>query len=165
MDNEIRIKIIERFDSYFAGINNKGAFLLAFNTFLLGAFIVSYKDLVEQIDCSILWIFNLLIGLISLTSIVCRVWTIIEIMPYLKSTKIKNEKSNLFFNDIATEDKNSFFERINNTDEKKQIVDLNNQIHELSKGLRNKHILIKTALIFNLIGILFLLSIIYLILA
>lgn len=36
MDNDMRIKIIERFDSYYAGINNKGSFLLAFNTFFIG---------------------------------------------------------------------------------------------------------------------------------
>jgi len=164
MENEIRIKIIERFDSYFSGINNKGSFLLAFNTFLIGVFFVGYNDLLGIIACYEKLIFNVLMGLIMTSSIISMIFTIIAIIPYLKSAKISNEKSNWFFNDIATEEKDLFIERINNTTSEQQILDLNNQIFELAKGLRKKHRLIKIALIINFIEVVLLVPVIYLIL-
>ena len=164
MENDTRIKIIERFDSYYSGINNKGAFLLAFNTFLIGAFIVGYKEILDLITCCERCFFNLLIGIILLLSILSMIYTIIAIKPYLKSSEVGQSKSNWFFNDIALENKQDFFDRINGTSDKQQIDDLNNQIYELSKGLRKKHKLIKTALTLNLIEIIVLIPIIYLIL-
>jgi len=164
MNNDIRIKIIERFDSYYSGINNKGAFLLAFNTFLIGAFLVGYKDLINLIECRFKCEFNLMIGLIMICSITSMVFTIISMIPYLDSKGTTGRKSNWFFNDIATDDKEIFFERINNSLENDTINDLNNQIFELSKGLRKKHQFVKVALIFNLIEIILLIPIIALIL-
>lgn len=163
MNNELRIKIIERFDLYFSGINNKGAFLLAFNTFLIGAFLVGYTNLINLIGCQFKCEFNLMIGLLMLCSITSMVFTIISMIPYLDS-KGTDRKSNWFFNDIATDDKEVFFDRINNSLENDTINDLNNQIFELSKGLRKKHQFVKVALIFNLIEISLLIPIITLIL-
>lgn len=159
----MRIKIIERFDSYFSGINNKGAFLLAFNTFLIGAFIVGYKDLINTIGCQYKCEFNLLIGLLVACSITSMVFTIISMIPYLDSKGVGDRKSNWFFNDIATDDKETFFDRINNSLESEIITDLNNQIFELAKGLKRKHRIVKIALIFNLIEVTLLIPILTLI--
>lgn len=164
MDNDLRIKIIERFDSYYSGINNKGAFLLAFNTFLLGAFIVGYKDLIDIVGCKCICVFNLMIGILMLCSIISMIYTIISMIPYLDSKTNDDRKSVWFFNDIATDDKKVFFERIDNSKEEETTADLNNQIFELSKGLRKKHLFVKIALIFNLIEIILLIPIIVLIL-
>ena len=153
-----------RFDSYYSGINNKGAFLLAFNTFLIGAFLFVYKNILEMITCCERYVFNMLIGLILLLSVISMVLTIISIKPYIRPSKIRTNKSNWFFNDIALENKEEFFDRINNTTLKEQETDLNNQIFELSKGLRRKYKLIKSALTINLIGVIILLPIIYIIL-
>ena len=164
MNNDLRIKIIERFDTYFSGINNKGAFLLAFNTFLIGAFLVGYKDFINLIDCQLKYGFNLMIGLLMVCSIISMVLTIIPMFPYLNSKEKNDKKSNWFFNDIATDDKEMFYERINKSTVNDNINDLNNQIFVLSKGLRKKHRLVKVALLFNLIEIIILIPIIALIL-
>lgn len=164
MDNETRIKIIERFDSYYSGINNKGAFLLSFNTFLIGAFLVGYKDIFELIACNNKFLFNLLVGGLLLLSVISMVLTIISIVPYLKPSIDNDKKSNWFFNDVTTDNKQDFFDRINNSSSEEQVSDLNNQIYVLAKGLRMKHLLIKAALILNLIGIVILIPVIYLIL-
>lgn len=165
MNNEMRIKIIERFDSYFSGINNKGAFLLAFNTFLIGAFIIGYKDLIDLVERQYECGFNLTIGLLITCSITSMIFTIISIIPYLDSNETSGRKSNWFFNDIATNNKEAFFNSINNSSEDDTITDLNNQIFELAKGLRKKHLFVKVALIFNLIEIILLIPIITLILS
>lgn len=164
MDNDMRIKIIERFDSYYSGINNKGAFLLAFNTFLIGAFIVGYKDLIKLIECQYICGFNLMIGSLMICSIASMILTIISMIPYLDSKPTGDRKSNWFFNDIAVEEKDVFIDRINNTYEDDNVSDLNNQIFELSKGLRKKHQFVKVALIINIVEILLLIPIITLIL-
>ena len=164
MDIELRIKIIERFDSYFSGINNKGAFLLAFNTFLIGAFVVGYRDLINLVDCQYKCEFTLMIGLLMTFSIIAMALTIISMIPYLVSKGADNKKSNWFFNDIASDDKETFVTRINNSTEDDILSDLNNQIFELSKGLQKKHRFVKVALISNLIGIILLIPILIIIL-
>lgn len=45
MKEENKIKIIERYDGYFAEINNKGAFVLAFNSLILSGFLIGIKNL------------------------------------------------------------------------------------------------------------------------
>lgn len=164
MDNETRIKIIERFDAFFSETNTKGAFLLSFNTFLIGAFLVGYKDILELIASTDKYLIKLLIGSLLLLSIVSMITTIIAIMPYLKSPKKNNKKSNWFFKDVSTTEKQDFFEKINNISREEQENDLNNQVYILAKKLTMKYFLIKLALILNLIGIVFLVPIIYLIL-
>ncbi|WMJ74750.1 DUF5706 domain-containing protein [Cytophagaceae bacterium ABcell3] len=164
MNNDIRIKIIERFDFYYSGINNKGAFILAFNTFLIGAFLVGHKDLTTLIGCRFKYEFNLIIGLLMICSITSMIFTIISMIPYLDSKGVDDRKSNWFFNDIATDDKETFFDRINSQKNDDTIIDLNNQIFELSRGLRKKHRFTKVALIFNLIEVFLLFPIIALIL-
>jgi len=164
MDNETRIKIIERFDSYYSGLNNKGAFLLSFNTFLIGAFLVGYKDIFELITFYNKCLFKILVGSLLFLSIISMILTIISIRPYLKPSIDNDKKSNWFFNDVITDKKQDFFERINNSSSEEQESDLNNQIYVLAKGLRMKHLLIKAALMLNLIGIVILIPVIYLIL-
>lgn len=164
MDNSLKIEIIKRFDTFFSGINNKGAFLLAFNTFLIGAFLMGYNDFICSIKCDFKLAFNLMIGFLMLCSIVSMILTIVSMIPYLDSKETNGRKSNWFFNDIATEDKQAFFDRINSTSNTDNTNDLNNQIYELSKGLKKKHCFVKVALIFNLIQIILLIPIITLIL-
>lgn len=164
MNNNLRIEIIKRFDTFFSGINNKGAFLLAFNTFLIGAFLMGYKDFISFVNCDFKLAFKLIIGLLMLCSVVSMIITIISMIPYLDSNETNGRKSNWFFNDIATEEKEVFFDRINNTSDTCNTNDLNNQIFELARGLKKKHYFVKVALVLNLIQIILLIPIIILIL-
>ena len=43
--------IIQRFDTYIAGANTKGNFLLAMNTFLIGVIITNYSKIIELVSC------------------------------------------------------------------------------------------------------------------
>jgi hypothetical protein len=164
MNNDTKIKIIERFDFYYSGINNKGAFLLALNTFLIGAFIAGYKGLIEIIDKQNRQIFDSLMGMILLLSIISMIFTILAIFPYLRSIHLNNIKSNWFFNDIVAVTKAEFFDRISSSTEQSQTDDLNNQIYELANGLNIKHSHIRAALICNIVEVFLLIPIICIIL-
>lgn len=151
MEQNTKIKIIERFDCYYAGINNKGIFILTFNTFLIGAFIAGYDSLIKSIDCAYLPAAKILIALALLMTVVSQILSVFSIIPYMGSDKIN--KSNWFFNDIATLKKEDFIEKIDSVSVEHQTKDINTQIYYLATGLRKKHWLIKLSLISNLIGI------------
>lgn len=151
MDNDMRIKIIERFDSYYAGINNKGSFLLAFNTFFIGLVVVNYKNLLSSVIDNLKCYLCGIIVIIVFSFISSIFFTIKAIVPYFGSENINRKKSCWFFYDIATDDKETFFNRINNYTADDIASDLNNQIFELSVGLKKKHEDVKIALIFDCI--------------
>ena len=163
MNTESKIKIIERFDSYYSGINNKGAFLLTFNTFLIGGFIIGYNDIIASICCNWICAFNLIVGGLMILSIASMILTIFAIIPFLGYEKSDN-KSNWFFNDIATSKKENYLKKMRSSTEDSNQNDLNIQIYYLAKGLRKKHFLVKIALICNLIEIFLLIPITILIL-
>lgn len=157
MDKETKLKIIDRYDLYYEGTNNKSSFLLAFNTFLIGALLIGYKDLNEQIGCYEKGIFNIIISLIFILSITSMLITIFSIIPYLKKGKTK---SALFFIDIS-ESKENCNDLLNNISQEKLEEDISNQIYVLAKGLKKKYSLLKTALILNIFELLFLIPVIY----
>lgn len=160
MNYEKKIKIIERFDGYYAEINNKGSFILAFNTLIISGFLIGITDLITLIPCYELTKFKIAISVIILLSILSMVFTIFSIIPYLDSCKT----SFWFFNDIANRKKEDFLKEINAQKKSEEKKDLENQIYYLAIGLKAKHKKIKTALIFNLLQMLLLIYITYLIL-
>jgi hypothetical protein len=160
MEAENKIKIIERFDAYYSGINNKGAFILAINTFVISGMLIGLKDLQSMISCNEINVFKILIGLIIFLSLASMILTISAIIPYLNSDK----KSLWFFNDVANRNKEEFLNEIETQTEEAQNADINEQIHYLSLGLKRKHNKIRVALILNFIQMFLLGFLTYLIL-
>ncbi len=147
MKTDRKIEIIERFDNYYSGINNKGAFILAINTFVISGMLIGLKDLQTMISCQELLRFKILVGIIILLSIISMILTICAIIPYLNS----NNKSYWFFSDIANMGHEEFLKGIDEQDKGSQNKDINEQIYFLSKGLTKKHNRIRIALLFNLV--------------
>lgn len=160
MEFENKIKIIERYDGYFSGINNKGAFILAINTLVLSGFLIGLKDIMSLVNCQELALLKLTIGAIVFCSLASMVVTIYAILPYLDSGK----KSFWFFNDVANRGLADLTQKIDIQSEGEKNNDLNEQIYYLAKGLKKKHVRIRIALIFNLIQMVLIAIVSYLIL-
>jgi hypothetical protein len=158
MDIQSKFKIIERFDTYYSGINNKGAFILAINTLIISGVLIGFSDLSAMITCSERNIFEILVTLIMVLSISSMIITIIAIIPYLKSTG----SSVWFFNDVAKKSLVGFKALMQELSAEGLNSDLDEQIHYLASGLRLKHLRVKVALILNIIQMLLLLVLTYL---
>jgi len=151
MEDNHKLKIIERFDSYYSGINNKGTFILAVNTLIISGFLIGVKDLLSFIDEDQLQCFKLLLTITIFISLISMALTFLAIIPFFKTHK----DSFWFFNSVANQSKDLFLEKIDSQDSKDEIRDINEQIYFLAKGLKSKHIKVKAALIINLIQLLF----------
>jgi len=160
MKEENKIKVIERFDKYYSEINNKGVFIMTINTFILGAFLIGYKDLIKFVCCCNIYLFNILVFIVLLSSIISMMFIITAIIPFLNS----NKKSFWFFNDIANRTKQEFLNKIDTQTELELTEDINEQIYYLSIGLKKKHNKVTIALIINLMQFLIIIKITTLIL-
>lgn len=135
--------IMQRFDNYVSGVNVKGNFLLAFNTFLTGGIIANYSkmsDLVQG-DCG-LTLLNIALCLLILTSLVTTVFVIMAVYPYLFSGNSSLDKyhSHIFFNSVAEfENDKSYYESLSALSNDDFNRDLANQSFQLAKGLKKKH--------------------------
>lgn len=145
MEKEHKIKIIERYDGYFSGINNKGAFILALNTLIISGFLIGIKDMKSLVSCCESFLFDITVGITILFSIISMLFTISAIIPYLDS----NKKSFWFFNDVANRTIVDFTAEIDKQDEEALNTDINEQIYYLAIGLRKKHSKIRISLVFN----------------
>ena len=147
MKAEQKIKIIDRFDIYYSGINNKGAFILTINTLIISGFLIGIKDLKSMVNYNDICLFNYIVGLIIVLSLVSMIITIIAIIPYLNSSN----SSLWFFNDIANRELSQLKSDINSASDEFLDNDLNEQIYYLATGLKKKHKRIRCALILNFI--------------
>ena len=130
--------LIERFDHYYDSINNKGAFYVGINTFILGGICVAYLTLYDKLSSALCFsdwgIFALLLG----CCIGSTVLTISAITPYSKGGPTNCNQSLIFFSAIAARDLQSFtssFAEQTTSDIQRDMVQ---QIHVLAKGLESK---------------------------
>lgn len=147
MDTANKLKIIERYDGYFSGINNKGAFVLALNTLIISGFLIGIKSLKELISNCETFVFEITVGATISLSLASMLYTISAIIPYLNS----NEKSFWFFNDVAKRTLEEFKNEIDKQDNESLENDINVQIFYLARSLKRKHEKIRIALIINFI--------------
>ncbi len=146
MGYEKKIKTIEQFDGHDTEINIKGILILVLNIFIIVSIITLIGELatlVSPLHLSPLKVITSLILLFSIFSILITVYTI---TPHLNSSK----KSFSFFNGIA-----------NNHKKEDVKQDIKSQINDLEKGLKRKHLIVKMALLINVIQLLFLTYITY----
>lgn len=144
--------IIQRFDSYTNGINTKGSFLLAINTFLIGVIITNYNKVLESIDCpNFQFYYNSGIVILIILCLVTTFYILKAVYPFLISgnSSKDNYHSHIFFNSIA-EFNNSidFSESIKKQTDNSIDEDMNRQAYYLAKGLKNKFHSLEMAMIF-----------------
>jgi hypothetical protein len=144
MDKDILKFIIQRFDSYYNASNTKGSFFMGFSTFLCGALIASYKNLVTLIDPnrhSAVTMFNVLTIILIFLCLVSIIIVCIAIKPYLSSGNSSKEKyhSMIFFGSISEYDIEDFAKKAKTYTQEELQEDLSKQACILAKGLSKKY--------------------------
>jgi hypothetical protein len=135
--------IIQRFDTYIAGANTKGNFLLAFNIFLCGGVISNYKNLtcLMRNEMTLLFL-NLGLLLLFIISLITTALIIKAVYPFLNSGNSSKDKyhSHVFFQSISEyESDKSFAEAYQRQEDKEVNEDLARQAYILAKGLSSKY--------------------------
>lgn len=139
--------LIERFDHYFDTVNNKAAFYIGLNTFIVSGLCVGYTGIIDKMIASnLLWLFLMIIFCLCLCSII---YTIKAITPYLKDNHGNDDNTSLvYFGGIAKHELNYFIEKFRTEDDRGIITDMTRQVHCLAKGLNKKFKWLKIASLF-----------------
>ena len=130
--------LIERFDSSYDAINNKGSFYIGLNTFILGGICAGYITLEKRIDPTcIFWIqFSLLFAWCILSIF----FTIKAISPFLRDNENKEHTPALiFFWGIARFNQNTFIDKFEKQTQESILTDMRIQVHCLASGLKRKY--------------------------
>ncbi len=152
--------VIERFDHYYDSVNNKGAFYIGLNTFLLGGLFIGFVSLYQQIaKPEYLWI--MLISF-AVCSVISTVSTILAINPFLLSGKKRNRnRSLIFFGSVAEYQKDNYVNTFLSQDNERILNDTVTQTYFLAKGLTLKYKHLKLAGYLLIIQFILLIPIIY----
>lgn len=134
--------IIQRFDTYISGANTKGAFLLAFNTFLCGGILSNYKTFVGIVGPCVLTFLKIGLLLIFLCGILCLIIVLRAVNPFLKSGNSSSERyhSHIYFGSVAEFDTaDKYVNSLIQQEEADNFIDLAKQIHILANTLKKKY--------------------------
>ncbi|MCK6639425.1 MAG: DUF5706 domain-containing protein [Bacteroidia bacterium] len=128
---------LSRFDQYYSGVNSKGQFYLAINTFLIGASVASYSLLKDEFALSptMKWLH----GLVVILSFFSILLVLLAINPFLKSGGSGKYTSLLFFGSLASMseiDVHSFYKA---TTPETIAEDFRRQVYVLAGGLKKKY--------------------------
>lgn len=136
--------MINRFDHYNDSVNNKGAFYIGLNTFLLGGLCVGFVSLYDKLEKPFyLWVLLIAFALCSIASIIL---TIIAINPYLASgNELSRNRSLIFFGSIAEYKKDNYMQAFKQQEDERSLDDMITQVWLLSKGLTKKYRRLKWA--------------------
>jgi len=133
--------IIQRYDNYINGANTKGAFLLAFNTFLCGGLLTNYKELTDLVGAPHVDYLKTGIFLLVLAGIISLIIVLLAVYPFLSSGNSSQDKyhSLIYFGSVAQlDDPKEYHKAICAQDEAAATEDLARQTYLLSKALFKK---------------------------
>ncbi|MEO1128487.1 MAG: Pycsar system effector family protein [Planctomycetota bacterium] len=130
-----------RIDGYVTSTNSKSAMLLAYETFLLGAFILKAGDFLTLINCDWLQVLlGVLIGVFGVSCVVSLLLALSVVQPFLKSNSRPGQYySQIYFGDIAdTASSREFLELVRESDAASRLDDLAQQIHIVATAAHQK---------------------------
>lgn len=133
-------KNLSRFDAYINAVNTKAAFLVSFNTFVLGTLLLKHDVILAQYSIQA---FNSLGRVLFVICMLSIAWAIVNSFratsPFLKESTTTNEQRTLlFFNSVARLGKDAYAERIKQISESELVDDLIGQTHVLAIGAKGK---------------------------
>jgi len=134
--------IIQRFDTHINSANTKGAFLLAFNTFLCGAILSNQNALSNLVSISTQPKLKIGILLFFILGIVCLIIVLLAIYPFLHSGNSSRDSyhSHIYFGSIAEFDSpGKYAESISKQKESESYHDLSIQIFYIAIALKRKY--------------------------
>lgn len=133
--------IIQRYDTYIGGANTKGAFLLAFNSFLCGGLLSNYNTLITFIESDWLTAYKIAVLCVFVLGVGSLVIVLLAIFPFLKSGNSSPDKyhSLIYFGSVSMfESAAKYQEASQNGDENSFNEDASKQAFQLATGLRKK---------------------------
>lgn len=152
--NQDQLKFtIQRYDNYINGANTKGAFLLAFNTFLCGGLLTNYKTLTELVGEPHVCYLKFGILLLVLAGISSLIIVLLAVYPFLSSGNSTQDKyhSLIYFGSVSQfADAKAYHQAVSTQDEAAANEDLARQTYLLSEALlkKFKHLEWATKIIF-----------------
>lgn len=132
--------LLRRIDIYTNSINSKAAFLVAFNTFVLGTSLLKYNEIVDSFRIPLFKdILNFLFAAVLFGAIFSLRYTFNAIDPYLKSGNDSDSyKTLLFFGSVGKMTYEEYKTRVEVLSKLSLIDDMIRQTHVLSEGLNHK---------------------------
>jgi hypothetical protein len=144
-------KVVGRYDTYIGSTNTKAAFLIAFNTFVVGGIVLKWQDIRSAVGDTSPPAFPLaaVLLLAAMGAALASLYlTFQAINPFLTSPKRPNEyHSNLYFGDVSEHaDPDKYLQAVGRWDEAGLQKDLAFQAHTLAGGLTAKFAAIRKAI-------------------
>lgn len=131
--------LLKRLDIHTNAINTKAAFVIAFNTFIIGITILNYTNIVAGFTSENIKTLVPIILLMILFASGMSVFRIFKaVSPFLESGKTNKYDSLLFFGAVSQLSLDRFKSQVNNLTSKDLIDDLIRQTHILSSGVNAK---------------------------
>jgi hypothetical protein len=135
--------LIDRYDHYYDTVNNKGAFYISLNTFMLGGLFAGFISLQDQLDKpAYLWIMLIVFAGCSLFS---SILTVIAIHPFVEIPSKKGERSLIYFASVQQYEEQNFIDAFMQQDDSRRARDTVSQMWRLARGLTRKFRLLKIA--------------------
>ncbi|WP_256004959.1 Pycsar system effector family protein [Pedobacter deserti] len=159
--------IIQRYDTYIGGANTKGAFLLAFNSFLCGGLLSNYKTLITFVEANWLTAYKISVLGVFILGVGSLVVVLLAIFPFLKSGNSSPDRyhSLIYFGSVSMFDNASKYQdALQAADEQSFIDDASKQAFQLATGLRKKYNYLSWATVMIFIQLALVLAILSLIL-
>lgn len=133
--------VIGRYDQYANAVNTKGSFLLAFNSFAAGGFVVNFLKLAEGLksNCRVYAWFQIISLLFVLVSVASIYLSIRAVYPALTSGNTKGSyQSLIFFGSVGDLSADMYLTEIQALDEAKAVEDLARQTTQVATILNGK---------------------------
>ena len=143
-------EILTRLDTFVNTTNFKSAVVLAFNTFILSGIIIQFEELTKQIGTchpTLKLIGSIIIVCIVVISLISVIFVLLVIKPFLESHTNPNDKSVIYFGDIANNSSaENFIDAVKQKDDNNYNKDIGEQIYSISDGLKRKYRRMKWAI-------------------
>lgn len=144
--------VIGRLDNYIEGTNSKGNFILASNAVVIGGILTGFA-FSEKLEISC--IKKVFLALSIVFGTLSCLFTLLAIIPFIKSIGKKNYKSLFFFKDIITFRQDDYINFLNQQTPQEEFNDLSAQIFNISEGLNGKFKKMRVSIIFLFVEIVF----------
>lgn len=135
-------KVIQRYDYYIGTTNAKAAIIATFDTFVFGAIVIKWQDLIPLFGThrSAAILVGCFLAVAAIASLVSLWATFLVINPFVKSPKSPTQyHSVLFFSHVAEHEvPENYLTCIDQVDDESLCKDLGLQAHSLALGVRDK---------------------------
>jgi hypothetical protein len=149
-------KNLSRIDFYINSINTKAAFIITFNTFVVGSIVLNF----DKISRQLIPIYTSVMLFLSLTIIISAgvsiAYVLQAVYPYLDpgGNKERGYTSLLFFKSISEQSLETFEQNVRTLDGETLLNDLIKQNHILSIGASSKFQSISISILWLIYGVL-----------